>query len=227
MRNNANLTFDEENNFIFNHDKTAIKDIKEYLDKTYKDFLFKSNSGTDFVSMCQDNLDVTAQDIADIAGIEIGRLLAHQAEMMLKENADLKKVIAHSDGVHMQNEDLIRENTDLKESLTNAYAVRDELLTKAVELKRLEENMYWKQEFERVANNYEKIWIENNNLKKLLDKDRLIGILKRYVEKIAYMPKDKGIYNELMGDKYMGRISHVIHEWQIEAIASEIRGNDV
>ena len=72
------------------------------------------------------------------------------------------------------------------------------------------ENMYWKQEFERVANNYEKIWIENNNLKKLLDRDRIInGLYKLYYHTVAnclpgkILEKDKDF---------------------IEAIASEIRG---
>jgi len=43
--------------------------------------------------------------------------LLEKADNLIKENTELKQVIAHSDGIQMQNEDLIRENDRLKKQL--------------------------------------------------------------------------------------------------------------
>ena len=56
-----------------------------------------------------------AQDIADIAR----EYHLVYMEELLKENIELKQVIAHSDGVQLQNEDLIRDNDRLKKQLEN------------------------------------------------------------------------------------------------------------
>jgi len=69
-----------------------------------------------------DNSEQIAQDLADIAR----EYHLIYMEELLKENIELKQIIKHDDGIHMQNEDLIRENEDLKEQLKQLKKSLDE-----------------------------------------------------------------------------------------------------
>lgn len=63
------------------------------------------------------------------------------------------------------------------------------------------EDAYWKQEFIRVANNYEKIWIENSELKKQLEEIKSLrtntdlGMIWDMLENIAkkYCRRNQGV----------------------------------
>ena len=95
--------------------------------------------------------------------------LLEKAEDLTKENAELKQVIAHSDGVQMQNEDLIRENDRLKKLLDIS---KDRI-------KELAENVLFKQHC-----------IKNNEQNRFATYSTCKGILRDCAEQIA---------NEIMG----------------------------
>ena len=54
------------------------------------------------------------------------------------------------------------------------------------------------------------------------DREKIIEVLDKNTEQITYMPENKGAYNEMAGDNYLGRISDVIHRWQFPKIANKI-----
>lgn len=73
------------------------------------------------------------------------------------------------------------------------------------------EDTYWKREFERVANNYEKIWIENKNLKHQLSSQKHLSY--EEVEKII---KGNPIYHYLKQRIISFKTKWGKDNWEIE-----------
>jgi len=112
-------------------------------------------------------LNTAAQDIADIAEREYEKKFfefVKVTDRYEKENIELKQVIAHSDGVQLQNEDLIRENDRLKKQLDIS---KDRII-------KLVEDILFKQH-----------WIKNNKQNKLTQYFTCKGILRDCAEQIA------------------------------------------
>lgn len=91
------------------------------------------------------------------------------------------------------------------------------------------EDIYWKREFERVENNYEKIWIENKELKAMN-----IALNKLSVERIetleAKLSANRFIFNTFERHKYQDKITELeekISILEVKAVARNGRIMDL
>jgi hypothetical protein len=64
--------------------------------------------------------------------------------------------------------------------------------------------------------------IELHYHQQVITEDEIVSILYKNTELIHYMPQYIGPYNEMMGDKYLGRQSDVIHSWKFNDIAKQL-----